>query len=213
MSCLNIMIIEDLVLTRMGIRTALNNSGLDCKIVAEASTIAEAKDILKNQPDIHLVLLDLMLPDGNGSEIVRHIKDNNISCKILIISADTNKQNILNLIDLGIDGFISKFTDTDTLEAAITSVSNGIEFFGKDISEIIHAVSMSKAPQNDIFTAREMEIMRLCAKGYPVKRIADELSISSRTVETHKNNIFKKLGFSSTGELMNYAFENGIIKN
>ena len=181
--------------------------------MAEASTIAEAKDILKNQPDIHLVLLDLMLPDGNGSEIVRHIKDNNISCKILIISADTNKQNILNLIDLGIDGFISKFTDTDTLEAAITSVSNGIEFFGKDISEIIHAVSMSKAPQNDIFTAREMEIMRLCAKGYPVKRIADELSISSRTVETHKNNIFKKLGFSSTGEMMNYAFENGIIKN
>jgi len=143
---------------------------------------------------------------------VQFLKNRGSEVRVLVISADTNQETIMHLVDLGIDGFISKYADIPTLVDAIHSVDSGIEYFGKDISEIIHAVSTAKAPVDGLFTERELDIVRLCAKGQSVKQIAETLSISSRTVETHKNNIFKKLGFNSTSELMNWVFEHGIVR-
>lgn len=205
-------IVEDLVLTRIGIKTALKNSSLNCEIVTEVGSVKEAKSALK-QKDIDVVLLDLILPDGNGIEIARFLKKRHPETKILVISAETKREHILELVRLGINGFISKFEDLPIIETAIYSVCNGIEYFGKDICEVIHAVSMSKAPKDSLFTAREMEIMHQCAKGYTVKKIAELLCISPRTVDAHKNNIFKKMGFNNTGELVNYMYEQGIIRS
>jgi DNA-binding NarL/FixJ family response regulator len=210
---LKFVIVEDLVLTRIGIKTALKKNSLDCEVVAEVGSVKEAKTVLKQQHDIDVVLLDLILPDGNGIEIARFIKKRYPEIKILVISADTERENILALIKLGINGFISKFEDLPIIETAIYSVCNGIDYFGKDICEVIHAVSMSKAPKDNMFTARELEIMQLCAKGHTVKKIADLLCISPRTVDAHKNNIFRKMGFKNTGELVNYMYEQGIIRS
>ncbi len=204
---------EDQTLTRMGISLALNSGSSNCRIVAEAGSVHEAKELLKQLEKVDIVLLDLMLPDGNGTEIVQFLRSRGADTKVLVISADTTRENILQLIDLGIGGFISKFADISTLEAAITSVYSGIEYYGKDITEILHAVSTAKAQALDIFTSRELDIMRYCAKGLSVKQISEELNISTRTVENHKNNIFKKLGFNSTAELINYVFEHGIVHN
>ncbi len=204
---------EDQTLTRMGISLALNSGSSNCRIVAEAGSVHEAKELLKQLEKVDIVLLDLMLPDGNGTEIVQFLRSRGADTKVLVISADTTRENILQLIDLGIGGFISKFADISTLEAAITSVYSGIEYYGKDITEILHAVSTAKAQTLDIFTSRELDIMRYCAKGLSVKQISEELNISTRTVENHKNNIFKKLGFNSTAELINYVFEHGIVHN
>lgn len=213
MSCINVLLVEDQTLTRMGISLALNSGSSNCRIVAEAGSVHEAKELLKQLEKVDIVLLDLMLPDGNGTEIVQFLRSRGANTKVLVISADTTRENILQLIDLGIGGFISKFADISTLEAAITSVYSGIEYYGKDITEILHAVSTAKAQALDIFTSRELDIMRYCAKGLSVKQISEELNISTRTVENHKNNIFKKLGFNSTAELINYVFEHGIVHN
>lgn len=213
MSCINVLLVEDQTLTRMGISLALNSCSSNCRIVAEAGSVHEAKELLKQLEKVDIVLLDLMLPDGNGTEIVQFLRSRGADTKVLVISADTTRENILQLIDLGIGGFISKFADISTLEAAITSVYSGIEYYGKDITEILHAVSTAKAQALDIFTSRELDIMRYCAKGLSVKQISEELNISTRTVENHKNNIFKKLGFNSTAELINYVFEHGIVHN
>ncbi|MBQ3749795.1 MAG: response regulator transcription factor [Bacteroidales bacterium] len=213
MSCINVLLVEDQTLTRMGISLALNSGSSNCRIVAEAGSVHEAKELLKQLEKVDIVLLDLMLPDGNGTEIVQFLRSRGADTKVLVISADTTRENILQLIDLGIGGFISKFADISTLEAAITSVYSGIEYYGKDITEILHAVSTAKAQALDIFTSRELDIMRYCAKGLSVKQISEELNISTRTVENHKNNIFKKLGFNSTAELINYVFEHGIVHN
>ena len=213
MSWINVLLVEDQILTRMGISLALNNSSSHCRIVAEAGSVSEAKELLKQLENVDLVLLDLMLPDGNGIEIVQFLRSRGADTKVLVISADTTRENLLQLIDLGIGGFISKFADISTLDAAITSVYSGIEYYGKDIAEILHAVTTAKAQALDAFTSRELDIMRYCAKGMSVKQISEELNISTRTVENHKNNIFKKLGFNSTAELINYVFEHGIVHN
>ena len=213
MSCINILLVEDQTLTRMGISLALNSGSSNCRIVAEAGSVKEAKEKLKHSEDVDLILLDLMLPDGNGMEVIQFLRSRGSDIKVLVISADTTRENILQLLDLGIGGFISKFSDLHTLEAAIISVNNGIEYYGKDITEILHAVTTAKAQALDIFTSRELDIMRYCAKGMSVKQISEELNISTRTVENHKNHIFKKLGFNSTAELINYVFEHGIVHN
>ena len=212
MTPIKLLLVEDQILTRMGMGMALNPS-TGCTIVAEAGSVQEAKDQLKQLQDVDVVLLDLILPDGNGTEVVQFLQHRGSDVKVLVISANTNKETILQLVDMGVMGFISKYADIPTLVAAIHSVYNGIEFFGQDVSEIIHAVSTAKEHTEDLFTDRELEIVRLCAKGLSVKQIADELSISTRTVETHKNNIFKKLGFNSTSELIRWVFEHGIVRN
>ena len=212
MENIKILIVEDHVLTRMGTIMAMSNCNTPCQVVAEAATVKEAKAILGKHADIDLILLDLMLPDGNGREVLHFLRSYNQKAKVLIISADTDKNTVLELMQIGISGFISKYSNPDTLAAAIDSVCNGIEYFGKDISEIIHVVSNAKEPlAGETFTSRELEIMQLCAQGHSVKIIADELNISPRTVENHKNNIFKKLGFNSTAELIHYVFEKGIV--
>lgn len=210
MNPIKIFLVEDQILTRMGMTMALNGSG-QCRVVGEASTVEEAKRQFKQMPDVDVLLLDLMLPDGNGAEVVQFLRRRGTDIKVLVISADTNKETILQLVDAGINGFITKYADIPTLLDAINSVYHGIEYFGQDITEIIHAVSTAKATSHEIFTGRELDIVRLCSKGLSVKQIADTLNISTRTVETHKNNIFKKLGFNSTGELINWVFEHGIV--
>ncbi len=212
MDKINILLVEDQVLTRMGMTMALNRNS-ECLIVAEASSVHEAKQQLKQNQDLDLVLLDLMLPDGNGIEVVRFLKQRGSDIKVLVISADNNQETILQLVELGIDGFISKYADIPTLATAIHSVYNGIEYFGKDIAEIIQAVSTAKGPSEEVFTGRELDIVRLCAKGLSVKQIAEDLCISTRTVETHKNNIFKKLGFNSTSELIRWVFDHGVVRS
>lgn len=207
---IKILLVEDQILTRMGMTMALNPR-TGCSIVAEAGSVQEAKNQLKQLQEVDVVLLDLLLPDGNGSEVVQFLQHRGSDIKVLVISANTNKETILHLVDMGIMGFISKYADIPTLVAAIHSVYNGIEYFGQDVSEIIHAVSTAKEHAENLFTDRELEIVRLCAEGLSVKQIAEALSISARTVETHKNNIFKKLGFNSTGELISWVFEHGIV--
>ena len=213
MSTINILLVEDQTLTRMGVKMSLHRDGSICRVVAEAGTVKEALAQITSMPDVDVVLLDLMLPDGNGMDVVQRMRQIGSKAKVLVISADTNRDTILKLTDMGISGFVSKYVDGKTLEEAIDSVYHGLDYFGKDIAEIIHAVSTAKAQAEDIFTDRELEIMRMCAKGLNVKQIAEELNISSRTVETHKNNIFKKLGFNSTSELMKYMFEHGIVRD
>ncbi len=212
MEKINILLVEDQMLTRMGMTMALNRNA-DCQVVAEAGSVQEAKQLLKQNQNLDVVLLDLMLPDGSGVDVVRFLRQRGSDIKVLVISADTNQETILQLVEMGIGGFISKYADIDTLTTAIHSVYRGIEYFGKDIAEIIEAVSTAKGPAEEMFTGRELDIVRLCAKGLSVKQIADVLCISTRTVETHKNHIFRKLGFNSTSELIRWVFDHGIVRS
>ncbi len=213
MSQKNIMIVEDHILTRMGTIMAINTNSEHYKVVSEAGSVKEAIAILKSGQPIDLILLDLMLPDGRGREVVKYLHTYENSVKVLVLSADNDKNNILQLLQIGIDGFVSKFVDIPTLLLAIESVCNGIEFYGKDIAEIIHAVTTANPKTIETFTSRERKIIHLCAEGLTAKKIANKLNISVRTVENHKNNIFKKMGFKNTSELIHYAYEHGIIHN
>jgi len=212
---INAILVDDHELFRLGLKTAISSNHPDICIVGEAETGEELFRILETT-EADILLLDINLPEMSGIEIAQRIKSENPKMKILVISSENTAVVIQALLQIGIDGFISKrMGSMDVLANAIRSIMSGFEYFGKDISDIIYRIYVSKKNTSEVtveFTEQEKIIIELCRDGLPSKLIADRLSISSRTVENHKNNIFRKLGINSTIEMIQYAIKHGIIK-
>lgn len=201
---IGILMVEDHPLYRVGLRMALSYSGLDCVLKAEAENVAQALDYLHQHSDeVDLILLDYFLPDGTGMDVLKEAKRMFPDIKVLLVSGEDNNPELDAMINAGLNGFVSKDVTPQGLATVITSIFEGKYFFG-------HA-SEEAAQKSESLTQRELDIIRLCALGKTSKEIADELFISARTVESHKNKIFNKLGCDSTTEMVNYAFLNGLV--
>ena len=210
----NVIIVDDHGLIRLGIKAALMSNCSDICIMGEAGDGKSLFHLLETtRPDI--ILLDIFLPDTNGIEIARRLRKEYPEIKILIISGENTTDVIQELLTVGIDGFISKqlCTGKETVKA-IHTIMNGMEYFGTDIASIIYNIYISKKNVSKgmiEFTQREKEIIDLCSIGLQSKEIANRINVSSRTVDTHKKNIFKKLGINNTLEMVQYAIKHGII--
>lgn len=212
----NIIIVDDHALYRLGVRTALSLGRNRHSVVGEAATSAELFKLLETvKPD--LVLLDIILPDVQGDEIARRLKRDFPDIKILVLSSETSEDAVLEMVEIGVEGFIAKDGAQGDLSEAIRVIMAGEQFFGSKISEILNSLLLSSRKKRasgpaDLFSCRELEVIDLCCKGLVSKEIAERLSISVRTVETHKANIFEKLGISNSVELARYAFKSGLVK-
>lgn len=211
---IHIMLVDDHPLYRKGIAMALQQMNPWLDIVAEAGSLKEAKAKVDETELLDLVLLDLNLPDGNGAELLMYLKNTRPEVKVLVISVDLNPKHIVALIDEGINGFISKDVQAEELNEAINAIMLGLGYYGKIIMTLVDEVAT--AADEDIskmLTQRELEVMELCAQGMSAQDIAEKLCLSRRTIEGHKSRIFEKMGFKNVGELINYAFNHGILGN
>lgn len=212
---INAILVDDHALFRLGVKSAINSIHTDINIIGEADSGSALFRLLETTtPDI--ILLDILLPDTTGVEIARRLRNERPALKILAISAENTAEVVQAMLDIGIEGFISKRQGgVDEIAEAIRTIMNGFEYFGNDISAIIYKIYVSKKRTAEVtpeFTDREKEIILLCRDGLLGKEIAAHLNISPRTVDNHKNNIFKKLGINSTLEMVQYALKNGIIR-
>ncbi len=205
---IKILLVEDHPLYRVGLHMALSYSGLACVLKSEAENVAQALDFLQHHSDeVDLILLDYFLPDGTGMDVLKVAKQRFPRIKVLLVSGEDNNPELDAMIHEGLNGFVSKDVTPQGLATVITSVFAGKDYFGHDSEEL----SSEGVQKNESLTQRELDIIRLCALGKTSKEIADELFISARTVESHKNKIFNKLGCDSTTEMVNYAFLNGLV--
>lgn len=205
---IRILLVEDHPLYRVGLHMALSYSGLACVLKSEAENVAQALDYLQHHSDeVDLILLDYFLPDGTGMDVLKAAKQRFPKIKVLLVSGEDNNPELDAMIQAGLNGFVSKDVTPQGLATVITSVFAGKDYFGHDSEEL----SSEGAQKNESLTQRELDIIRLCALGKTSKEIADELFISARTVESHKNKIFNKIGCDSTTEMVNYAFLNGLV--
>lgn len=212
---INVILVEDHALFRLGIKSAITQTYLDICIVGEAESGEALFHLLETiTPDI--ILLDILLPDMTGIEIARQLKKGSPQIKILAISAENTPDVVQAMLDVGIEGFISKRQGrADEIVKAIRTIMNGFDYFGNDISSIIYKIYVSMKKTSEVtkeFTEREKEIIELCRDGLLSKQIADRLCISPRTVDKHKNNIFRKLGINNTMEMVQYALKHGVIR-
>jgi two-component system response regulator NreC len=212
---IQVIITDDHRLFRMGIKTAVLAHHPDISIMGEADS-GEALFALPALSTAHLVLLDIHLPGMSGVEVARRLRRDYPAIKILAVSSENSAKTVEEMIEAGIDGFISKqYGDPDELAQAIRLVADGLEYFGRDISSVIYNIYVSKKGTTQVtteFTSRERDILLLCRDGLQSKEIAARLKISTNTVHKHKERIFQKLGINSTIEMVQYALKKGIIK-
>ena len=207
-------VVDDHGLFRIMLKATLDAHCPDIRIVAEAQDGAELFRLLAVTP-VDLILLDINLPGMSGVEIARRLRSDRPDVKILAISAENTAQTVESMIEVGINGFVSKqFSNIQELAQAIRTVVSGMDYFGRDIAAIIYELYVAKKKTTVVtseFTEREREIIYLCRDGLICKEIADRLGITPRAVVAHKERIFSKLGINNTMEMVQYAVKNGII--
>ena len=159
-------------------------------------------------------------PDQQNVEDMRLLSRRFPKLKILILSLYKNEEFILKLIKAGAKGHLSHDTNRSEILEAIYTLRNGYEFYAKTITNILLSSYLSdkdidnheKETRQKALSVREMEVFKLFAEGFSNREIADKLFISVRTVETHKNNIMKKINLKTTVDLVKFAIKNNIIK-
>jgi len=214
MEKIRVIIVDDHELFRLSLRTAIECSHPDIIIAGEAGSGVAFFDLLQTVA-ADIVLLDIAMPGMNGIEVARRLKTERPNLKILAVSSENSASTVEEMLQIGIEGFVSKSNcNPGILVEAIRSVVQGLEYYGKDISEIISRIYLAKKKTTRVgeeFSEQEKHIIELCLEGLPAKLIADRLGISARTVDWHKSNMFSKLGINSTLELVQFVIKNKII--
>ena len=208
-----IILIDDHKIVRDGIRMLLESSDKN-KIIGEYDSFTQFTDSQsKKIPDVYI--LDISMPDINGIEASKIIKTENPNAKIIILSMYNNEEFVLKAISAGANAYLPKNISKRELLNAVEKVANGEEYFAEDIQKIIIRSMMQKSnsidvPKLNTLSKREVELLKLIVEGKTNKEIADELFISVRTVESHKNHIMVKLELKNQVELIKFAIKEGI---
>ena len=203
-----LMLVDDHPLMLIGISSMLEGKGIG--IVGTAGNGIEAlQKVGELKPDV--MMLDIVMPGMDGIELARHMRAEMPDVALLVLSSDSSLASLEALLNIGIDGFLSKTSDASTMIDAIKSVAAGYEFYGTDIARLIERISLAKKASDSLFTPRELDVIRLSCQGLQYKEIAERLGIKYLTVVTIKNNIFRKLGINNTVELVVYAIKKELI--
>lgn len=215
---ITVLVADDHTIVRRGL-VSLLSLGDGIEVIAEAPDGRIAVDLaLQLEPDV--VLMDISMPVLNGLEATARIRKQAPHIKVLVLSAYDNEEYITQVVKSGANGYLLKNSSSDELYAAIRSVSSGHAFFSPAVSKVIadNYVRRSASTEPEIrvsmdsrLTSREREILQLVAEGHTHQKVADFLHISVRTVDTHCNNIMKKLDIHESAGLVTYAIKNGIV--
>lgn len=208
-----VLLVDDHVVVRQGLK-ALFADETDIEVIGEASNGREALEFLENwEPDV--VLMDISMPGLNGIEATRQIQQRHPGVKVVVLSMHANEEYVFQVLQAGASGYVLKQSDSLEVLSAIRAAVAGGSFLSPPISRtviedyLLRAQARGRGSDAEILTSREREVLQLLAEGKSNRDIADELSISIKTVETHRTNMMTKLGLSSKTELVKYALRKG----
>ena len=210
-----ILLADDHSILRAGLCSILNSKA-DFDVVAEVDNGMDAiKTALAIKPD--LLLTDLSMPKKNGTEAISEIKKRLPDIKCLVLTMHTSEEHIRTALNAGADGYVLKDDSHEELLTAIKTVLSGKTYLspsicGNVVSGYLNSTTADKPVSAwELLTRREKEIIKLIAEGNRSKDIAEQLSISIKTVEKHRSNLMKKLDLHSVSSLTNYAMKNGLV--
>ena len=209
---IKVMLVDDHRLIREGI-TQLLEFCKEFEIVCEASNGEECLSLLEKHK-VDIILLDINMPVLNGIDTLREIRKRGYDVKVLMLTVHDEVEYLEKAIDIGLEGYILKDSGLEELKRAIHSILEGDIFIEPKLSLELNNHSIKKNVDKvkiDTLTKREMEVLKLVAKGEFNKDIALTLDISERTVKNHIFNIFKKLGVSDRTQAAVFAIRNDLI--
>ncbi len=215
---LRILLADDHEIVRRGLCTLLQKHE-GWEVCGEASDGREAVEKAKElKPDV--VIVDIGMPNLNGLDATRRLLQHDPNFKVIVLTITDADQVIREALDAGARGFVLKSDAARDLVSAVEALQSKRMFFTPRVNDLLlagflekgHPMSRNQSPQLPTLTAREREITQLLAEGKSSKETASALNLSTKTVETHRSNIMRKLNLHSIRDLVVYAIKNKIIQ-
>jgi DNA-binding NarL/FixJ family response regulator len=215
---LRILLADDHEIVRQGLCSLLQKHD-GWEVCGEASDGREAIEMAKQlKPDV--VILDIGMPYLNGLDATRQLLQHDPQFKIIVLTITDSDQVIREALNAGARGFVLKSDAARDLVSAVEALQSNRMFFTPRVNDLVmagfldkgHAITRNKPPDLPTLTAREREVTQLLAEGKSSKEVASLLHLSTKTVETHRSNIMRKLSLHSIRDLVVYAIKNSIIQ-
>jgi len=209
---IRVVLADDHAVVRKGIRDFMLEPG-DIQVVAEAADGEQALSLIReHRPDV--AVLDIQMPIRTGIEVTRAIRAERLPVGVLILTAYDDEPFVMTALQAGANGYALKTADPDELVAAVRAVYEGKSALDPAILLKVMAHLAGEAPTQPVepLSARELEVLRLTARGYTNKAIGVQLGISARTAQGHLGHIYEKMGVSSRTEAVTKGIQLGWIQ-
>jgi len=209
---IRILIADDHAIVRGGLKQLLSGES-DFIVAGEAANGLEALKQIREQP-LNVVLMDMSMPGRNGIELIKLIKSEKPKLTILVLSMHKEEQYAVRALKAGALGYLTKESAPDQLVAAIRKVAGGGVFISSGVAE---RLALELGGNHDIaphtlLSDREYQIFQMIVLGMPIGGIAGDLSLSVKTVSTHKTRILQKMRMTSSAELIHYAIRHQLVE-
>lgn len=209
---INVMIVDDHKMVREGLKKILEFDG-DIQVVDEADNGQECiKKLRSAKPDI--ILLDINMPVMNGIETLQALKKKRKKYKVLMLTVHNEVEYLLKAVDIGMDGYILKDSDSNELKRAINTVYGGEKFIHPSLIPILNSKLIARdldKERVEKLSDREIEVLKLVSIGMFNKEIGKKLDISERTVKNHMSSIFKKIDCTDRTQAAVFAIRNNLV--
>lgn len=215
---IRIVVADDHTVVREGVRRVFDGEP-GFAVVGEASSGAEVLEVVGAvRPDV--LLLDLSMPDAGGLEVLRSLGEAETRPRVLVLSMHDDAEYVLRAVEAGVDGYLLKDdAGPSMLRTAVRAVHAGDSYFSSSAAAAL-AGAVREGPEDTEgsgplaeLTGRELEVLGLIASGRTNREMAGELGISRRTVETHRENLMRKLDIHSVAGLTRLAIEQGLLES
>lgn len=216
MTPLTVLLVEDHVLVREGLRSVVEKIG-GVRVVGEASNGREALEaVAELAPE--LVLMDVTMPEMNGLEATRRIREAHPGTRILILSAHANEEYVYQALRAGASGYLLKDDDRSEFTRALRATERGDTYLSPTLREVAVDELLEQAREEgpaatplDLLTPRQREVLQLMAEGNTTREIAEKLDVSPKTVETHRRDIRERLEIQDLAGLVKFAIRTGLV--
>ena len=210
MSIIKVVIADDHQLFRNGIVSILQKDD-SFDVVGEAADGNELLALLE-QKNVDVALVDISMPGASGQEVIVQAKQLSPTTRFIMLTMHDEGQYVVKSVRNGAHGYLLKSVDENELKVAIKDVFAGKKYFNRHITELMinNMGVVESEPENEL-TPRELEVLKMVSEGKITKEIASQLSVSTRTIETHRVNMMKKLGVQNSAELIKKAAKMNLI--
>ncbi|HEY7741461.1 MAG TPA: response regulator transcription factor [Burkholderiales bacterium] len=208
---IQVLLADDHAIVRAGLKELLEDTG-EIRVAGEATNGQEVMAQIRAR-DFDVAVLDMTMPGRSGIELIKQVKDEKPKLRILVLTMHSENQYAVRALRAGASGYLTKEAAADQLVAAIRRIAAGGAYVSPETAErlVLDTGPHAVAAPHTLLSDREFQVLQMIAGGRSVGEIAKRLSLSVKTVSTHKTRILQKMGLSNQAELIRYALEHKLL--
>jgi DNA-binding NarL/FixJ family response regulator len=209
---IKVILCDDHALIRRGIRDTLSDAP-DIEVVGEAGDYGELRTLLRGGKGCDVLVLDINLPGRSGLDVLHVLKEENSPVRVLVVSMYPEDQYALRAMRAGAFGYVNKGGEPGQIVAAVRTVAQGRKYVTPEMAQMLVESLTQPAPEvaHEKLSDRELQTLVMIASGKRLSDIAEELTLSPKTVSVYRARVLEKLGLSNNSELTVYAIRNGLV--